>query len=405
MANSVLPEELMLCILTRLPVKTIIRFKSVCKPWYDLFSTPEFKKMHQAQFSSDPKNESVIVHRYTLYCSEPKNQFSIFNTDESAEKRPTILDHHPFDHAQEIDLYTAGCCNGLVCIHGGHEFALWNPAMKLSKTVPLKGYRHLKNVELGFGYDAIGDDFKVVMIATNVHGEGKTVEIYSVNLDSWITIDVGFEFRDFEARSYLIINGNPYWVAWVDENKVLLCFDVLDLVLKIVPLPMHYWNGWNGETVRRVDLNGLDVYIKTEKKAKFDLVDWNGALGVLITNLEFEHRSGPAAGTECSSSRIDCVQLWVFDDIGQIWRKIRTFGPIEVNVDGVLLYRKNEKIMGIFLHEKVFVVDLETGCVKELFDRAHVGDFFDLYGYTESLAHINGMQKVVVTYERNNLYD
>ncbi|KAL3642383.1 hypothetical protein CASFOL_013198 [Castilleja foliolosa] len=42
----------------------------------------------------------------------------------------------------------------------------------------------------------------------------------------------------------------------------------------------------------------------------------------------------------------------------------------------------------------MLVLDLETGCVEELFDGAR---------YTESLAHINGMEKVVVKNEQNDL--
>ncbi|KAL3642448.1 hypothetical protein CASFOL_013263 [Castilleja foliolosa] len=387
MANNVLPEELMLCILSRLPVKTIIRFKSVCKSWYHLFSTPEFKKLHL----NEPKKQFFIVHRHSKHRSEPKNQFSIFNI-ESGKKSPTILEY-PFAHAQNIYSYTLGCYNGLVCICRGQEIVLWNPALKLSKTVPLKGYRHLKNVSLGFGYDAIGDDFKVVMIGTNIHGEGKndtSVEIYSVNLDSWNTIDVGFQFGILAKRD-LIVNGNPYWVARFDENEVLVCFDMLELVFKIVPLPPNYFNGYTGELV---DWNGLDVYTNTVKETNSELVDWNGALGALIIDYEVEYRNISPVNTECSS-RIECFRVWVFDDIEQIWRNVHTFGPIEMDKYRVLHYVKNEKILSFFLDKKLFVVDLETGYDTELFDGAHLSDLFEFYGYTESLAHINGMEKVV----------
>ncbi|KAL3642421.1 hypothetical protein CASFOL_013236 [Castilleja foliolosa] len=156
MANSVFPEDLMLCILSRLPVKTIVRFKTVCKPCQEI---------------SFPSSILIILKRSPLY----------------------ILDH-PFAHAQNIKLDTVGCCNGLFCILRGQEVVLWNPATKMSKTVPLKDCGPNKMVSLGFGYDAIVDDFKVVMIVANGENMNLTsVEIYSVNLDSWITVDVGFQ--------------------------------------------------------------------------------------------------------------------------------------------------------------------------------------------------------------------
>ncbi|KAL3642399.1 hypothetical protein CASFOL_013214 [Castilleja foliolosa] len=303
MANSVLPEELVLCILTRLPVKTIIRFKCVCKPWYYLFSSSEFKKLHRCQFSSDPENLSFIIHD-----SFPKHQ---------------------------------------VLQWSGQEILLWNPATKLSKTVPLKDCGpNNKIVSLGFGYDAMTADFKVVMIVTSINL--KFVEIYSANLDSWITIDVGFQFSWFKSRNDLIVNGNPYWVAEVDGNEVLVCFNVLELVFKIVSLPIDHWMGlvnWDA-------LEYEDTKIVTKTDVNF--VDWNGALGALITNHEVEYRKGIASSIECSA-RIQCVGVWVFDDIQRIWRNYHTFGPIDVDVNKVLNCVKNEKILGTISFDKLCV--------------------------------------------------
>ncbi|KAL3642384.1 hypothetical protein CASFOL_013199 [Castilleja foliolosa] len=301
MANSVLPEELMLCILSRLPVKTITRFKSVCKPWFHLFSTPEFKKLHQAQFSMSQKN-----------------QFSIFNI-EYYKKKPTILDH-PFAHAQNIKLDTVGCCNGLFCIRRGQEVVLWNPATKMSKTVPLKDRGPNNMVSLGFGYDAIEDDFKVVMIVANfVYGVGMnitSVEIYSVNLGSWITVDVGFQFCWFLKKSTLIVNGNPYWDARVDGKWVLVCFDVLELVFKIVPIPTIFKPGLNEDAstdVDLVELDGLDEETKTGTRiwTNVEFVDWNGALGaIIIVNHEAEYS---VAGSNCCTSTVE--YSWVFANL------------------------------------------------------------------------------------------
>ncbi|KAL3642386.1 hypothetical protein CASFOL_013201 [Castilleja foliolosa] len=399
MANSVLPEDLMLCILSRLPVKTITRFKSVCKPWYDLFSTPEFKKLHQCQFSSDPENQSFILHSFNNDCMPPINQFSIFNI-EYGTKKPTILDHS-FADAQNIKLDTVGCCNGLVCIRRGQEIVLWNPAMKFSKTVPLKDYGHLKKMSLGFGYDATRDDFKVLIFLAGGKGvilKLACVEIYSANLDSWSIVDVGFQFGGFKDKNDLIVNGNPYWDASVEGNKVLLCFDVSELVFKIVPLPTIYMMGLDEEA--DVDLDGLVEETETETETEIDFVDWNGALGAIVINYEIEYRVGAC---RILSSTVEYV--WVFDDIERIWRNNHTFVPIEVDVEVTrpLHCTKTEKIMCEFSVNKMLVLDLETCCGKELFDGAHLRNSFEVFAYTESLAHINGMEKVTVKNEQNDL--
>ncbi|KAL3628733.1 hypothetical protein CASFOL_027779 [Castilleja foliolosa] len=380
MANCVLPEDVMLCILTRLPVKTILRFKSVCKPWCNLFSTPEFRKLHHGQFSRDPKNQSFILHSFRKF-SNPVNKFSIFSI-ESNKKKPTIVDH-PFAHTQNIELDTLGCCSGLVCLRIGQDIVLWNPAMKLSKNVPIKACGPLEIVSLGFGYDAAGDDFKVVKIIGKKRdiedqlGMSVTsVEIYSVSLDSWIAINVGFQFSEFRDKNVLIVSGNPYWFACVDGNLVLVCFDVMELVFKIVPT--------------------INCGLDEEKKTLIHLVDWNGALGSVsyFNKSAIVENLGLNCFTHCA--RFNSLCVWVFDVGERVWRKIHIFGPTEkVDVFRVFLCTKNEKVLGAFSSGTLFVLDLETGCVNNLFDGVCNGESFYVYGYTESLTYIKGMTKVI----------
>ncbi|KAL3628801.1 hypothetical protein CASFOL_027847 [Castilleja foliolosa] len=375
MANSVLPEDVMLCILTRLPVKTILRFKSVCKPWRDLFSSPEFRKLHHSQFSSDPKNQSFIVHIFSEDCGNPKNQFSIFNI-ESSKKKPMILDL-PFAHTQkDNEFFTVGCCNGLVCIYRGHDIVLWNPAMKLFKTVPIKKSGPFLMVSLGFGYDAEAADFKVVKIVNEKRIVDlkkvfviTSAEMYSVKLDSWIAVNVSFGFYGFTDRNALTVNGNPYWVAWVDGNKGYLCFDVMELVFKFVP--MRIWNdGLDKETY----LGYWNIEV--------DLIDWNGALGSICY------------GNNHFGEPVDSLCVWVFDDGERVWRKKHTFGPLE-EVDVFIFYNftRNEKLLRCKKTGKLFVLQLETGYVNKLFYDICKHDEYEFFEYTESLAFIDGMEK------------
>ncbi|KAL3634819.1 hypothetical protein CASFOL_021873 [Castilleja foliolosa] len=60
MSDCVLPQDIMFNIVTRLPVKSIHRFKAVCKPWCKLFATPKFMKSHHAQFPLVGLNFSTL---------------------------------------------------------------------------------------------------------------------------------------------------------------------------------------------------------------------------------------------------------------------------------------------------------------------------------------------------------
>ncbi|KAK6117993.1 hypothetical protein DH2020_048265 [Rehmannia glutinosa] len=232
MANCVLHDDIMLCILARLPVKSILRFRSVCKPWCELFSTPHFVKMHHGQFSSDPKNQSFIICSKTAkFCTTA----SLLNI-ESNEKKPTIIDY-PYPYINNRPKSIVGCYNGLICLNDC-GITMWNPAMNLSKSIQLSNayFGGFERVSLGFGYDAKGADFKVVRIVNFLEMSIAGVEVYSVNSDSWRTIEVDFQFRVLRTTCDVIVNGNPYWLAKSDHGEVLVCFDVTKLVFKIVSL-------------------------------------------------------------------------------------------------------------------------------------------------------------------------
>ncbi|KAL3628768.1 hypothetical protein CASFOL_027814 [Castilleja foliolosa] len=343
-------EDLMLCILARLPLKSILRLKSVCKSWNHLLSTKEFIKT-QFKLPSKSKNQSFLIHRIN---KDGSNTISVFNIG-SNEK---ILDH-PYNYPIEINIL--GCCNGLVCIGLGQGFVLWNPAMKLYKTVwPSKGVfeSYGLKVSLGFGYDAEGDDFKVVRIVwlinkINFEMRVSWVEVYSINSDSWTTIDPGFEFSElkiYRINNSAIVNGNPYWVVEEGESKnVLICFDMSKLVFKIVPY-----------------LSSLD-YNKAEQNIKF--VDLNGSLGALVFNWK-------------NIERIEYVDCWVFDEGEQIWTKSHSVGPIVVKMNWVLRCLNDGRVLGKRPNGKLTVFYSETKFVKDLF---HVNCRFDIYDYKASL--------------------
>ncbi|KAL3618616.1 hypothetical protein CASFOL_037698 [Castilleja foliolosa] len=120
LADCVLPEDIMFCIVTRLPVKSIHRFKAVCKPWCKLFTTAKFMKMHHAQLS---QNQSVMVlspHRgvtFSLFDTndqKPTNLADPFYLLDTNDKKPTNL-AHPFPEVL-FGMQFIGCCNGLICV-------------------------------------------------------------------------------------------------------------------------------------------------------------------------------------------------------------------------------------------------------------------------------------------------
>ncbi|KAK8663571.1 hypothetical protein V6N13_083383 [Hibiscus sabdariffa] len=128
--RSELPEMLVLEILSKLPVKSLTRFRCVCKPWSSSFQTPHFitKHLHNNLKSNDL---NVLLKRFCGDTRGGVNCLSQLSTVKGRDCSEEENIHLPFF---EICWYAPvfdGPCNGILCLHDGHDkAALWNPSTR-----------------------------------------------------------------------------------------------------------------------------------------------------------------------------------------------------------------------------------------------------------------------------------
>ncbi|XP_017233412.2 F-box protein At5g18160-like [Daucus carota subsp. sativus] len=165
-----LPEEIIYNeILMRLPIKYVVRFKTVSKYWQSLLSAPKFVKQHLIRSATQNPNghDYVIAKKYnTVYML-------------SRYKERYLL---PADNYQLI-----GSINGLVCLGSGRKLALWNSAIHQYKECtlpPSRGYKF--HYSMGLGYNAANDNYKAVVLSANLRSAG----VYESGSDSWCDITV-----------------------------------------------------------------------------------------------------------------------------------------------------------------------------------------------------------------------
>ncbi|XP_054776176.1 putative F-box protein At4g09190 isoform X2 [Prosopis cineraria] len=139
--KAILPQDIIIEILKRLPVKSLIRFQSVCKLWKNLIQTPAFITNHLHH--SAHNNPSLIL----INSWYPPNCPHVFLLDSKME----IVEVHktPLSNSSRGDVKLVGSCNGLLCLeldyHDDASFRfilLWNPASReiftLSRHLPWK---------------------------------------------------------------------------------------------------------------------------------------------------------------------------------------------------------------------------------------------------------------------------
>lgn len=286
--NCWLPEDIIRGkILTRLPVKSLIRFRCVCKSWnYMLTADPEFVKLHLTYDSMDFNKDDAIMLRCLPYVKYPK--------------------FHPL---MSKDLGLGGSVNGLVCVyHHCWELrsitcvGIWNPATNQYKDIPPSpraiNIPGMYAFDFGIGFDSIANDYKVIF--TIRYGNSPLVaDVYSCNADSWGNNSVTSTFISpgGHYRCPIIVRGRPYWYHLDTQSPDYhsdVCFDVKDEVFILFP-GMKFINL---ETHYRVVVNLRD------------------SLAVMV--YDFPH----------TPSRL--VDVYVLDESCGLWTKNYTVGPITI---------------------------------------------------------------------------
>ncbi|XP_047324580.1 F-box/kelch-repeat protein At3g23880-like [Impatiens glandulifera] len=211
-----LPTEIITKVLIRLPVKTLVKLRCVCRSWLALISDPMFVEKHLRASTQD---KGYAHHR--LIMSAGCRSFEVKSCSLSSvlnEECPSTHDHYyPLKHPQRVVLIV-GSVNGLVCIaiDKGSVF-LWNPSTRKSKRLPNCGFKKRSGgcIGYGFGYDEASSDYKVIVTKSELFGEApfKTeVKIYGYKSDSWRRVENFPKGIPMDAPG-TFVGGSLHWAA------------------------------------------------------------------------------------------------------------------------------------------------------------------------------------------------
>ncbi|KAH6834531.1 hypothetical protein C2S53_004113 [Perilla frutescens var. hirtella] len=170
-------------ILSRLPVKSLLRFKCVSKSWRHLISSKRFVKKH---LKISTRNTSLAKYRVLLASDGATlsqcSLLSLFNKPDI--KALEFNFKTEFDHINSISL--VGCCNGLVSILLNREdFILWNPSTRISKKLPRADDNMLFSDTACYGicHDESSGDYKIFWSASFDYES--VCKLYSLKSNSW----------------------------------------------------------------------------------------------------------------------------------------------------------------------------------------------------------------------------
>ncbi|XP_058203814.1 F-box/kelch-repeat protein At3g23880-like [Rhododendron vialii] len=258
-----LPPEIIFEVLSRLPVKSLLRFKCVSKSWRSLISQPEFVKAHHslASVNTDYTHHRLLLIYFKSYPRVDFKSCSLYSVVN--EKSDTAVDLDCPVSVYHNTTWVVGCCYGLVCFVAGKEVSIWNPSTRKSKRLPdVEMVNHYLKT-YGFGYDESVDDFKVVGFFCDPRNSGHEVEVrvYTLRTDSWRRTK-GFLGHLPPHVSQAFVSGALHWFSRGNGSRVIVSFDLLKETFGEVAEPDYQ----DGLHPARLDaLNGCLCILRTFK--------------------------------------------------------------------------------------------------------------------------------------------
>ncbi|KAL3624181.1 hypothetical protein CASFOL_032997 [Castilleja foliolosa] len=357
LTNTNIPDDLILEILLRLPVKTLSQFKCVCKHWYALIHSRGFINQH---FNHKSNQERLLIRNYRPDLE--RYSFSLYVDD-------ILSKYEEPNHLQIPFMASAlmGPLNGVFCVVSlSAHLALLNPATRQFKPIPLprpnvQTYLSLCDNSLGFGLNPLSSDYKVVSInyywneVVDSPHYPCLISVYTSGSNTWrhfedpgLVNSSGCSCRSL-CNTYL--NGFYYWVMDNETDAVILAFDMISEKFRQIKVP---------------------DCIKSEE---VDLALYRDSLA-LVT---------------CESDKVDkCVDLWALGNDG-CWSKCLTMGPFQdirwplgFWKDGELLLETEDSMLTVYNVYNRGLRNVEA-------QRKENGFFiYWVYCYKESLVSIKG---------------
>lgn len=298
MRNFTVPLELIREILLRLPVKSVLRFKCVCKSWLSIISDSQFGISHYDLAAS-------LSHRVLLR----SNDFSVESID--VEDFGAVHFPLPSPSPPHADLGYfhdkhgfVGSCRGLVllCYEKTNDLILWNPSIGVHKRFPNFKYDLRDGHLYGFVYDALSDDYLLILVALFGSAHAQTeIKIFSFKTNSWDRI--GFDDRYLEGGDEFsagtLLNGALHWLVFYEYEDI--DEDIPFSFLEYAPCIVAF------DLVRRsFSPIALFLIFSTEKYQLYSLREMGGCLSVC-----------------CSRRECGTAEIWVMKEYGVLssWTK------------------------------------------------------------------------------------
>ncbi|XP_074276840.1 F-box/kelch-repeat protein At3g06240-like [Silene latifolia] len=275
-SSRTIPDEIILEILLRLPVKSILRFNTLSKHYYSLIRSQFFIDRHLDLVRLTNRLNDRLIE------SPMQHYLRLFNRRSSPRFRS--LESSSCLHNIYSKLEIIGPIDGLYCVVDrnsellGRGISLWNPATSEEYILPLlpataKHFVYPCRLGCGFGYDQETNSYKIVTIYPsflNMNKSMLSMYVFDVSERTWRYYNE--EHHDILPSSIITFGGVFFHGAchWIG-SPIRLTVDPFP-IYKILALDMSM------ESSRVISLPDVEV---TFARSNLSIVTLNGCLALI----------------------------------------------------------------------------------------------------------------------------
>ncbi|XP_065856933.1 F-box/kelch-repeat protein At3g23880-like [Euphorbia lathyris] len=238
-------------ILLRLPVKSLLRYRCVCKAFNSIISSQNFINSH-VKITSDKRTHRQLVYRESQSATD-KNSLKIHVLDikDGSKKVFPIINMPPL---HSFNTFLQAHCNGLLLLgQSFNSLTVWNPSTRKCRKLPVCPVKVPHNAcgvtKFGLGYDSSADDYKVVVIK-EIQGPkiSRVVEvwIFGLNSNSWRKIQdfpyLEYRIEDVESGT-CFTDGALHYLCRHGQSYIIIAFDLEKETFSVVPQPVYETSG------------------------------------------------------------------------------------------------------------------------------------------------------------------
>ncbi|XP_044963003.1 putative F-box protein At2g02030 [Hordeum vulgare subsp. vulgare] len=259
LCTLLLPDEMMLEVLLRLPVKSILRFRAVCRAWAALLSSKDFCSLHMAiskVVRPAPKLLTLVSP------TAGPNSTAMYSCSPSGS-RDDLLVTVGTASRNSMGIVTPSPCHGLTLLNddAAPAYYVCNAATRAITRLPPHSTPPKHRSTAGLGFDALTREYKVVRLITGSCSdkERNKCEVYTPGAGCWRpAAGGGVPFRLSRYATSAIIhaatdkvppvfaNGLLHW--FIDPSHIatrtraaILTFSLTDETLGCVQSPPPFW--------------------------------------------------------------------------------------------------------------------------------------------------------------------